>query len=206
MKLEDPDIIHQKELPVQFYRETLSQAKLSNDPLPLAIAYLLIMAFFWCMHFCGCSDVKGECRTTKLCLCHFCFFDGNRRQIPLRSPKIFDAACLAITFEQQKKEVQDDTITQHQSHDPGICSVCSTATIISCICSYHIVDKNLPNTSNNTFLIDGQLFTIPSQLVLYTIRRIVKYIGTDALGFGPDDVNPFKLHIWSHVLIWYPYL
>ena len=77
MKGEDPGVTHLNALPIRFYRKTLRQAKLQNDPLALAIAHLLIMALFWCMRLCEYADVNGEQRTLKLCLRNYHFFDND---------------------------------------------------------------------------------------------------------------------------------
>jgi hypothetical protein len=189
MKNLDPGTKQQKALPVKVYREALKSAKASRDPLATAIAYLLVMAFFWCMRSCEYSTVKGERRTKIICLRNIRFYNHQRKLIPQNSPLIFEAACVSITLEMQKKEIRDDTVTHQASGDKDMCPVFATATLVALIHSYPIAKKDLPNTSINTVMVAGQLFTIPSDLVLTTIRRIVTSLGVDDLGFGPDDVG-----------------
>ncbi len=64
MKNNDPGEKQQKALPVCVYREIYKQAHQSHSPsCDITIAWLQIMAFFFCMRSCEYSDVTGECRT-----------------------------------------------------------------------------------------------------------------------------------------------
>jgi hypothetical protein len=61
------------------------------------------------------SEVTGERRTKLLCLWNIRFFNKDKKLIPHNSPLIFQAENMSITFEWQKKDVRDDTITHQQS-------------------------------------------------------------------------------------------
>jgi hypothetical protein len=107
----DPGEKQQKALPVSVYRELHRRANESGLTIDKTIAWLQTMAFFWCLHSCEYSDVQGEhnfyvleifvslIRITKI-------FQANTQE---------NAFTVSITFEFQKKEVRNDTISHQRS-------------------------------------------------------------------------------------------
>ncbi len=192
MKNQDPGLKQQKALPVCVYRMIIHQARLLLPNLSqpaTAVSQLLVLAYFWCMRSCEYSEVTGERRTKLLCLRNIRFFNKNKKLIPHNSPLIFQAENVSITFEWQKKDVRDDTITHQRSGDKEMCPVLAAASIVSRIHGYPIKESDLPNTSINTVHISGRSFKIASDLILSTIRSAVNSLGQDALGFSAEDVG-----------------
>jgi hypothetical protein len=102
MKNNDPGEKQQKALPVCVYREIYKQAHQSHSPsCDITIAWLQIVAFFFCMRSCEYSDVTGERRTKTICFRNIRFYKNNK-EIPHNSPQIFNATSVSITFEWQK--------------------------------------------------------------------------------------------------------
>jgi len=125
MKNLDPSERQQKALPVLVYRELHKIASESSLLIDSTIAWLQTLAFFWCMRSCEYSDVQGERRTKLLCVRNFRFFDEYNRDISQEYHYLHLATTVAITFEFQKKDVRDDTISHQKSGDTlGSCEMC----------------------------------------------------------------------------------
>jgi hypothetical protein len=125
MKNLDPGERQQKALPVLVYRELHKIASESSLLIDSTIAWLLTLAYFWCMRSWEYSDVQGERRTKLLCVRNFCFFDQYNRDISSEYNHLHLATTVAITFEFQKKDVRYDTISHQRSGDSlGNCEMC----------------------------------------------------------------------------------
>jgi hypothetical protein len=68
------------------------------------------------MRSCEYSDVNGERRTKTLCVRNVHFHKCNKI-IPNNSPEIFKVTSVSLTFEWQKKDTRDNTITHQKSND-----------------------------------------------------------------------------------------
>jgi hypothetical protein len=130
----DPGEKHQKALPVCVYRELHHLARSSppnSSPLDTAVAWLQTMAFFWFMRCCEYSNVQGECRTKILCVRNIRFYDDQNRDILISTELLTGATTVSITFEFQKKEVHNETISHQKSLDKinggEICPVLAAA-------------------------------------------------------------------------------
>jgi hypothetical protein len=193
MKNNDPNEKQQKALPVCVYRKIFKQAK-STLALPqdITIAWLQILAFFFCMRSCEYSDVKGDRRTKTVCVRNIRFYLHNKL-IPNNSQQILTATTVSITFEWQKHDVRDDTITHQRSNDSIgnkiMCPVRAAAELVSTLYNLGIPSAHVPNLKINTVIHRGKLSTIPSTMILQRIRSAVKYLGKDKLGFTEDDVG-----------------
>jgi hypothetical protein len=74
MRNKDPGEVQQKALPVCVYRELHRLAifqKSDQSHLDESIAWILTLAYFWCMRSCEYSDVQGERRTKIFCVRNF---------------------------------------------------------------------------------------------------------------------------------------
>jgi hypothetical protein len=197
MKNKDPGVKPQKALPVLVYRLIHKQAEqnkhLPNYVLDVVVADLLTMAFFWCMRSCEYSSVEGERRTKLLCFRNIRVFDANNRLIPHNVLTLKAAASVSITFEFQKKEVRDDTVSHQKSGDTlgngEMCPVRACVALIVRAKCFPIPTSKFPDMPINIAFINNRLWHIPSSMILDVIRRTVKDIGEEKLGFGPDDVG-----------------
>lgn len=161
----DPGERQQKALPVSVYWELHQVARSSSLILDSTIAWLQTMAYFWCMRSCKFSDVQGERRTKILCIRNIQFFDQNNRVFSQYWTDIDKAVTVSITFEFQKKEIRNDTISHQRSGDSigneEMCPVQATIELISHIRSYNILPEKLGDTPINYVEFDGKGFTIP---------------------------------------------
>jgi hypothetical protein len=184
----DPGEKQQKALPVSVYRELHRQAEASPWVLDEKIAWLQTIAFFWCMRSCEYSDVQGERRTKILCVRNFRFFDKLNRDISHDYKNLANnTETVAVTFEFQKKEVRNDTISHQRSGDKigngKMCPVRAATSLILRIVAYNLPTDKFMDTQINYVQIDGKGFTVPSSLVLTHIRQAVSSLGYEALGF-----------------------
>ena len=91
MKNNDPGEKQQNVLLVCVYREIYNQALANpNEPHGVTIAWLQVLAFFFCMCSCEYSDVKGERKTIKIYVKNISFFWTNTI-IPNNSNEVFVA-------------------------------------------------------------------------------------------------------------------
>jgi len=189
----DPGERQQKALPVSVYRELHRVANSSKLLLDAVIAGLQTMAYFWCLRSCEYSDVQGERRTKLLCVRNFRFFVINNRDISQNWAIIDTAVTVSITFEFQKKEVRNDTISHQQSGDSveqdKMCPVRATIGLITRIRSYNISLDKLGDLPINYVEFEGKGFTILSSMILLKICRAVSSLGQELLGFSADEVG-----------------
>jgi hypothetical protein len=68
------------------------------------------------MRSCGYVKVQGPRKTKLLQLKNICFFQGSK-QISHSDPDLSSSDCVSITFEEQRRDTKNDTITQHKSGD-----------------------------------------------------------------------------------------
>jgi hypothetical protein len=193
MKNNDQGEKQQKALPVCIYREIYRRAKLSSAlPYDTTIAWLQVLAFFFCIRSCEYSDVKGERRTKTVCVRNVRFFSMNKL-IANSSPEIFSSTSVSITFEWQKRDIHDDTITHQVSKNSigeGImCPVRAAAELISTLYNSGIPQTRVPNLQLNTVVYKGQLSTTPSMMILEKTRAAVRSLGKERLGFSEHDVG-----------------
>jgi hypothetical protein len=150
MRNEDPGEVQQKALPVCVYRELHRVAKLHHPEkshLDQPIAWLQTLAFFWCMRSCEYSVVQGECRTNILCVRNFRFFDQSNRDISNQISSLNEAQTVSITFEFQKRDIRNNTISHQQSGDNlgegEMCPVRAVVEVVQRIYSYGIPEDKI---------------------------------------------------------------
>lgn len=159
------------------------QIALTN--LEKAMCDLFIGAFFFAMRSCEYLSVSGTRRTKLLKLKNIRFFK-NRKELDHIDKLLHEADTVSITFEFQKKDTKNDTITQHKSTDTLLCPVKVWARIIKRLLEHN--DTN-PDTTVNTFYSENKTYKITGTQLLKQLRRATKAIGKDNLGFTEDQIG-----------------
>jgi hypothetical protein len=152
-----------------------------------ALCELFIGAFYFAMRSCEYVRVSGPRKTKLLVLKNIRFFKGNT--LILHSDNsISSADCVSITFEFQKQETKNNTITQHRSGDDLLCPVRVWASIVTRIRSYK---KSNSLTTVNTFQFPGEskFHTFTGAELLKRLRIATSAIGPDSLGFTAKEVG-----------------
>ena len=187
-KNEDPPEKQQRAVPLSVIRRLNDVAK---TELEKAIAILDAGAIYFAMRSCeylSVPDAKNK-RTKLLCIRNFRFFKNNR-EINIKSKNIANADCVAITFEFQKNDERNETVTQEWTDDPLLCPVKSWANTINRILSY---PKTLSGSSINTFRLKRRMYFISSSENMKLLQRTVSSMDKISLGFEPDKIGTHSI-------------
>lgn len=142
------------------------------------------------MRSCEYLLVSGPRRTKRLRLRNLRFFKG-KRQLPQSSPFLRLADSISITFEFQKNDERDITVTMHRTGDPVLCPVIAWASVVQRIWSYKGTTFDTPV---NTFLdTSGELVLLSSSSALSHLRAAVSALGKDELGYTADEMGTHSL-------------
>jgi len=145
------------------------------------------------MRSCEYSGVQGECRTKILCVRNFRFFDRSNRDIQHSMHLLIEATTVSITFEFQKRDIRNDTISYQQSGDilgdGEMCPDRAAIETVTRIYSYGIPVEKVKDTPINFVKLGSLTYIIPSSLILVKIQATVQALGTEKLGFSPNKVG-----------------
>jgi hypothetical protein len=196
MKNADPGEKQQKALPVCVYQEMHKLAysnKSQSSDLDVAIADIFILSFFFCMRSCEYSEVQGDRQTKILCARNIRFYNARNQDISNKINELDDAITVSITFEFQKRDIRNDTISHQQSGDKegtgSMCPVKAAISIIRRIYSYGPLQDKVHDTQINLVRSGSDLFSIPSTMFLQRIRYTVDLLGPEKLGFTSSEVG-----------------
>jgi hypothetical protein len=144
------------------------------------------------MRSCEYIKVQDTRKTKLLELRNIRFFRGNVL-IPHSSSSLSLADCVSITFEFQKRDTKNDTITQHQSGDKLLCPVKVWAYIIRRIRSYKY---STSSTTVNTYQFSKseKTHTFTGAELLKRLRFATTSIGSESLGFTAKEVGLHSAH------------
>ena len=147
---------------------------------------LIVGALFFGMRSCEYSVVKGERKTKLLRLRNLKFLRKNKTLPKIKGNKrLLTSSSICITFESQKNDDKDQTITMH-ANGTEICPVRAWACLTLRILNYPGASLELPV---NTYKINNTIDVLPSTEILRHIRATVDVIGIDVLGFSSKDVG-----------------
>jgi hypothetical protein len=96
-----------------------------------------------------------------------------------------------ILFEYQKRDEQNETVTQHRKGDPLLCLVIMWATIVQMVRYY---PGTTIDTEVNTSHFEGKTTKIQGSKAIFHLRATVRAFGKDKLGFDPEDVELHSIH------------
>lgn len=160
--------------------------KLSISPADKAMSELFTGAFFFAMRSCEYLKVSGPRKTKILCLKNVRFYRGTKL-LQHNDAKLHKADTVSLTFEAQKRDTKNDTITHHKTNDPILCPVKIWANIVRRVAHY---PTPTPNTTVNTFqLSTGKYIQFSGHQLLKRLRMAADSIGADSLGFTSDQIG-----------------
>ena len=147
-------------------------------------------AFFFAMHSCEYTKTTGELRTKFLCQQNLRFY-CDRKELPHLHPKLHLTDCIAITFEFQKNDERNATVTMHRTRDPTLGPVKAWAAVIRHILSY---DGTGPDTPVNTVhLENGTMIEVTSKMLLKQICAAISFFGEAELGYSMGNVGTHSI-------------
>ena len=147
-------------------------------------------AFFYGMRSCEYLKVSGYVRRTKLLRLKNIRFYKHRRELSHDNPQLRYADTCSITFEFQKNDERDITVTMHRTGDPVLCPCLVWADIVQRILGY---PGTSPESTVCTVLVGGELRQLTSKEVLNRLRAVVRSIGFDHLGFKDSDIGTHSI-------------
>ena len=90
----------------------------------------------------------------------------------------------------QKNQEKHETVTQDSNDDPILCPVKSWAKVITRISNYKNTTSNTPI---NVILQNNKLYQISSKDNIDFLRRTVKSMNINDLGFGPNEIGTHSI-------------
>lgn len=138
------------------------------------------------MRSCEYLKVSGERRTKIVSLKNNRFFKG-KRELNHSDPNLSSASIGSITFELQKKDEKNDTVTHHRSNHKVICPVITWAKIVKHIRRYP--DSSDSSTVNTYKDKNGSTHLLSGPNLLKQIRLAAAAISHKTLSFHPKDIG-----------------
>ena len=185
----DPAPKGQKAITPNVIREHFQGQDGSNEQA--AIADLFASAFFFAMRSCEYLSVPGTRRTKRLCLRNLRFFKGNR-ELSHNNPYLENADTVSVTFEFQKNDERNDTVTQYRTNDPVLCPVIRWAAVVRRVLSLQGTDRDSAvNTYFDPITKKNKLITAITALA--ALRRTVTRMGKDRLGYTADEMGTHSI-------------
>ena len=157
-----------------------------------AIGDLAITAFFFAMRSCEYLKVscKAEDRKTKQLRSRNIRFFRNDQELKHSDPTLIAADYVSVTFEDQKNDTRQDTITMQHSGDNLLCPVRSLARIITRIRSY---PESSDDLHINTFRSRSSLHQVTGDDMKLALRAAAAVIGEDKLGFKSSEIGTHSI-------------
>eukprot|EP00978_Attheya_sp_CCMP212_P014756 scaffold37761_cov49-Attheya_sp.AAC.5 len=181
-KNQDPSAVQQKAITCSLLRQVGTNTSTIKD---LAASQLANGAFFFAMRSCEYLTVtaKDEDRRTKRLRIKNIRFFRRHKELSHNDPRLASSAdSVTITFEYQKNDERNDSVTMHRTGDMVFCPVISWATIVQRVLSY-------PGTDEESPCIDMRIRLCAAASIL----------GIAKLGFNPEDIGTHSLR-YGHVL------
>jgi hypothetical protein len=156
-----------------------------------ARAQLAIGAIFFACRSCEYLKVpQSEKRRTDVLRLRCLRFFHNGRETPHLSPSLHLADSVSITFEWQKKDERNDTVTHLRSGDAILCPVRQWAAIVRRIRAY---PGSVDNTPVSAVWRNGRIEHITSKEMVDALRAAVVAVGEDRLGFKAEDIGTHSI-------------
>ena len=146
--------------------------------------------FFACR---SCEHLKvpqQEKRRTDILRLRCIRFHRNGKLVPHTDPNLELSDSVSLTFEWQKKDERNDTVTQLASKHAPFCPVWAWAALVQRIWSY---PGACPETPVSAVWRSGRIQHVTSSEVVEALRSAVIKIGEDSLGFKAEDVGTHSI-------------
>ena len=156
-----------------------------------ALAELGIGAIFFACRSCEYLKVpQAEKRRTDILKLRNIRFFKKGREISHSNPWLEYADRVAVTFEFQKKDEKNDTVTQHCTHDVTLNPTRAWATLVRRIRSYPGATDDTPVSA---VWRNGRMEHITSKEMVKALRAAVVAVGEEKLGFKKEDIGTHSI-------------
>ena len=184
----DPNPKQQKALPAQVL---VMMYKNKATKTQKAIGQLGIGAFFWACRSCEYLLVpQADKRRTDILRLRCIRFFKDGILLSHDSPLLERADCVAITFEFQKKDERNDTVTQLDTDHSFLSPVRIWAAIVKRIRKYPGANDDTPVSA---VWRNGRIQHVTSAEMVNALRDAVKVIGEEKLGFKSTEIGTHSL-------------
>ncbi len=129
---------------------------------------------------------QAEKRRTEILRLRNLRFFKDGKLVEHNDPHLEFSDCIAITFEMQKKDEKNDTVTQMASGEVNMCPVQMAAAIVRCIRSY---EKSNNNTPISAFMQFGHMNHVTSKQVIAVMQDGVQAIGENVLHIKKSEIG-----------------
>jgi hypothetical protein len=152
---------------------------------------LMLLGFFFAMRSFKNVKVSGERRTHPLRKRNMVFRKGGRI-LPHSSPRLHLADTITITFEYQKRDKRNNTVTQWRTGDSTYCPVVVSAAVVRRL--------EAMGASKSDFIYkfkgdDGRTRDFDSATALWMLRGFISSVDFKGLGLNPKRIRLHSLQL-----------
>ena len=162
----------------------------ATTELSKAIADLCSGAFFFAMRSCEYLSVSGPPRKTKRLRLRNIRFFHKKKKLLHTSPYLHKSDFISITFEDQKNDMRNETVTMHSSSHRSMCPVKCWARVVRRVLS---TPKSTNDSFVNTFTFNGRKAFVTSTEAVKALRAAAICFGEKRLGFPASDIGTHSL-------------
>ena len=182
---QDPPPDRVKPVPIQVLRHIMTIAIASNDPVILATADMITLAFFFLLRPGEYTDSPSDTKPFHLQDAQI-FVGPQRLNIATATDaQLLSATFVSLTFTEQKNGVRGEVIGLSRSGNPNLCPVNALVRRV-----IHLRQHNAaPNTPLARVHNGTRWAKITPSLITNTLRNAVTYLSPASLGFLPSDVS-----------------
>jgi hypothetical protein len=168
-------------------------AKQKITELQQAIGQLTTVAIFFAMRSCKYLKVtQAEKQWTNILHLRNLWFFKDGKLIEHNNPDLEFSDCISITFEMQKKDNKNDTITQMASGDVNMCLVRMGAANVQRIQSYKGANNDTPITA---FWCFNRIHHVTSKQVKAAMKDAIQAIGEDVLHIKKSEISTHLIRL-----------
>jgi hypothetical protein len=152
-----------------------------------AFHQLFLFGFFFAMRSCENFKVYGDRRTHPIRKRNIAFIK-NHKILPHDSPDLELADAVTVTFEYQKRDERNDSVTQSRNNDPVLCPVRGSAAIVRRLQAMGVDDDAFVFTYESDTR-QGKHVDLTGPVALKLLRQFVSSIDYVALGLDPKEIG-----------------
>jgi hypothetical protein len=152
---------------------------------------LMLLGFFFAMRSCENVKVPGERRTHPIRKRNMVFRKGGRI-LPHSSPRLRLADSIAITFEYQKRDERNDTVTQWRTGNSTYCPVVVSAAVVRRLEAMGASESDFIYKFKGN---DGRTHDFDSATALRLLRGFISSVNFKGLGLDPKRIGLHSLRL-----------
>jgi hypothetical protein len=157
----------------------------------LVFHQLMLMGFFFAMRSCENVKVSGERRTHPIRKRNMVFRKGGRI-LPHLSPRLHLADTISITFEYQKRDKRNNTVTQWRTGNSTYCPLVVSAAVVRRLEAMGASESDFIYKFKGA---DGRTRNFDSATALRMLRGFISSVDFKGLGLDPKRIGLHSLRL-----------